>query len=384
MARLHTRYRNAEDKAEGRISGYAAVFYDPDRRPAQKYVTLRTRDKRVAGRRLTELEKRESLGLFDPWRDAAPEYGLTLDEVIERFTKARTDKRERTRKEEEATLRRFQKTLPTTMRLDQVEGRHIERYIDAPKPSGEPRAPATRRRYHAVLAVFFKWCVREGLIEHDPMDRMPPPKVLRKVARYLTPDEAWSLVRTIEADAVLRSGSKRREDVMWLAHLVRLQLGTGLRIGEVVALRWSAVRVGNKPLIIVGRHELTKSGHQRLVPLTGDGLDLIQYLDERRTSEADGLVLTGARGDHINEAYASKRIKLYAERAGLGHDVTSHTLRHTYGATLASEGVSPYLIKEFMGHESIDTTLRFYGHLDPNRLHSAIEGVQGLASRSVG
>ena len=381
MAVLHTRYRTSEDKAAGRVSGYSAVFYDPDRTPAQKYVTLRTKDKRVARRRLSELEKRESLGLFDPWRDTAPEYGLTLDEVIERYTKARSDKRERTRKEEEATLRRFQRTLSTAIRLDQVEARHVERYIDAPKPNGEPRSPATRRRYHAVLAVFFKWCVRQGLIEQDPMEWMSPPFVPEKVARYLTDDEADALVRAAEADAVLRGGSARDEDPMWLAAIIRLQLGTGLRIGEAAELRWSAVRLGSKPVIVVGRHSLTKSGHQRVVPLTGDGLDLLVSLAESRVSEADGYVLTGACGGRINEAYASKRIKALAEASGLGGDVTSHTLRHTYGATLASAGASAYHIKQYMGHKSIDTTLRFYGHLDPDRLHNVVDSVPGLASR---
>ena len=379
MARLYTRYRNAEDKTAGRVSGYAAVFYNPDRRPNQKYVTLRTRDKRVAGRRLTELEKRESLGLFDPWRDAAPEYGLTLDEVIERYAKARSDKRERTRREEEATLRRFQRTLPTAMRLDQVERRHVERFVDAPKPDGTPRAPATRRRYHAVLAVFLKWCVREGLIEQDPMERMTPPKVYRKEARYLTRDEVGVLVRAIEADAVLQSATRKDGDVAWLADVVAVQIGTGLRIGEAAALRWSAVHFGDHPTITVGRHELTKSGHQRTVPVRGDALNVLRRLNNGRTSEADGFVLTGARGHRLNEAYASRRIKGYAQGAGLGDDVTSHTLRHTYGALLASNGVSLYKIKELMGHESIDTTTRFYGHLYPEHLHAAVEGVFGHA-----
>ena len=54
-----------------RKSGYTAIFYDPDRSPQQKYVTLRTGDKDIARRKVTHLEHRYTLGTFDPWKDAA-------------------------------------------------------------------------------------------------------------------------------------------------------------------------------------------------------------------------------------------------------------------------------------------------------------------------
>ena len=380
MAELETRYRNAEAKAAGRISGYAAVFYDPDRRPKQKYVTLRTRDGRIARRRLGDLEKKESLGLFDPWRDRAPEYGVTLDEVIGRYGAARTEKRERTRSEDAKTLKRFQRTLPPAVRLENVEGRHVERFIDAPKPDGSKRQPATRRRYHNVLKKFFDWCVAEGLVEQHPMERMRPPKVYRKEARFLTPAELEQLLAQIDSAAKARAlpeAGGRTNEVAWLSDAVRVQAGTGLRIGELASLRWSAVQL-DKRRVIVGRQDLTKAGHERVVPVAGDALHTLMRLDKARpTRDGQAFVLTAAEGGRLNEARTSKRIKAYADRAGLGDDVTSHTIRHTYGAMLASEGVPLFMIQRLMGHESVETTNRYYGHLYPDKLHAAVEGVFG-------
>lgn len=377
MAELYTRYRDKAAKKAGRISGYSAVFYDPARRPKQKYVTLRTKDKRIARRRLIELEKRESLGRFDPWQDQAPEYGVTLDETVRRFYAARTTVREKTRDEENRTLIRFQRTLPTTIKLDAVEGYHIESYINAKKPDGSDRAPATRRRYHAVLSGFFDWCVEEGLIEHHPMTKLVAAKVHRREARFLTPTELELLLAQIDGAATAREAPEAggvEGEVSWLADAVRVQAGTGLRIGELSALRWSAVDL-NRRQIIVGRHEKTKSGHERVVPVAGEALVVLQRLAVGKPKE--GFVITGAGGGRLSNGYASKRIKHYAEAAGLGGDVTSHSIRHTYGARLASEGISLYMIQRLMGHESFETTTRFYGHLYQDKLQEAVEGVFG-------
>ena len=81
-----------------RKSGYTAIFYDPDRSPKQKYVTLRTKDKTVARRKLANLERQYSLGAFDPWKDAAPHEGVHLSEAIERYLKARNDRRPKTQR----------------------------------------------------------------------------------------------------------------------------------------------------------------------------------------------------------------------------------------------------------------------------------------------
>ena len=161
-------------------------------------------------------------------------------------------------------------------------------------------------------------------------------------------------------------------EVAWLADAVRVQAGTGLRVGELAALRWSAVNLSRKT-ILVGRDELTKSGHQRTVPITGDALAVLTRLHGEHGADRNGFIMHGAQRGRLNKAYYSKRVGLYAERAGLGDDVRSHTLRHVYGAILAEAGVPMFKIQKLMGHESIQTTVRYYGHLSPNSLQDAVE-----------
>ena len=381
MAELYTRYRNAEAKANGRVSGYSAVFYDPDRRPKQKYVTLRTRDKQVARRRLRDMEKKESLGIFDPWQDRAPEYGLTLDEAVERFNAARAGAiAEKSASEERKALARFVATLHPAARLDAVRRQHVVGFVDAPKPDGSERAASTRRRYHAVLKGFFDWAVAQALIAQHPMEGTAPAKVHRKEARFLSTPEYERLLREIEGAAEDRDRPEaggRDNEVGWIADAAAFQTATGLRAGELAALRWGSVHLDLRR-IVVGQHEATKSGHERSVPLATPTVAIVERLAAAHPDRGAGdFVFRGAGGGRLNVEYYSKRIKAYAERAGLGSKVTSHTLRHTYGAMLASKGVSLYQIQKLMSHESMQTTNRYYGHLNPEALHDAVEGVFG-------
>ena len=381
MAELYTRHRNAEEKAAGRVSGYAAVFYDPDRRPAQKYVTLRTRDKRVARRRLRDLEHQESLGIYDPWEDRAPEYGLTLHQALQRFfDHRRGEVRPKSASEEQKTLERFQSTLNATVRLDDVTQAQALSFIDAPKPDGSAKAPATRRRYHNVLKGFFDWAVAQSLLAQHPLDGTKAAKVHRKEARFLTEPELERLRNEIDKAVRERQSPEAggsENEVAWLADAVAFHAATGLRASELAGLRWGSVQLDARR-IIVGRYEATKSGHERSVPLARPTVALVEEVAERYpVRSAEDYVFRGAGGGRLNVGYYSDRIKAYAERAGLGRDVTSHTLRHTYGAMLASKGISLYKIQKLMGHESVQTTNRYYGHLSPSALHDAVEEVFG-------
>ena len=109
-----------------RKSGYTAIFYDPDRSPQQKYVTLRTKDKDIARRKMTDLEHRYTLSTFDPWKDAAPQEGVLFTEAIERYLKARSDRRPKTLRADASTLNLFANSLRAGFLVQHVEQRHVD------------------------------------------------------------------------------------------------------------------------------------------------------------------------------------------------------------------------------------------------------------------
>jgi integrase len=354
---------------------YYAEFYDRDRHPKRKWIPLGTSDKRGAMHKLADLDKRYLAGLFDPWEDAAPREGMTLHRAIERFIKGRSDRRTRTLRNDRSTLELLAGELPPDVLVKQITPKSIKRFLER----GE-LTTSTRTTYYARLKRFFRWAIDNGAIKADPMSKIKRPKQKKTVAEFLTRDQYEAVVRCIEADATMKASTLKPGEVIWLADVVRFAVGTGLRLGELCNLRWSAVNLKTGFITVRASEGFdTKSGHERSVYVTGEARDVLARLYAERTDESGGYVFTGVGGDKLNDEYVSKRFLRYARLAKLPKRVSFHTLRHTYASWLVMAGVDLFRVKELLGHASIETTMR-YAHLQPKSFKSEIERVFGDGS----
>ena len=76
-------------------------------------------------------------------------------------------------------------------------------------------------------------------------------------------------------------------------------------------------------------------------------------------------------GVKLNEDFVSKQFKKAVRSAGLSEEIHFHTLRHSFASNLIQRGVSIYVVKELLGHESISTT-QIYSHLQSENLSQAV------------
>ena len=365
-----------------RKSGYTAIFYDPDRSPQQKYVTLRTGDKDIARRKVTDLEHRYTLGTFDPWKDAAPREGVLFTEAIERYLKARSDRRPKTLRADASTLNLFAGSLRAGALVQHVEQRHVKKFLS------QDLKATTRHTYHTRLKTFFGWCLDQGMIRENPMRRLVKPKLKHKEKQFLTQPQYEQLLRCIEADATMKeSGAVKQAslkpgEVRWLADVVRFGIGTGLRLGELTALRWSAVDLYSHLITVrVTNGFTTKTGHERTIPVEGEALDVLQRHNDKRDSEADSHVFKGlsrrkGTKEKLNDDYLSKRFLYYVRLAKLPDGLSFHSLRHTYISWMIMKGVPVPVVQKRAGHADIKTTMG-YAHLAPESLRSAVQMVFG-------
>lgn len=339
-------------------------FRDKRRRPYRKTIATTFRKKTAAEHLYARLTADFAKGLYDPWKDAVPREGVTLDKAVERYLAQKDDRRADTLRNDRSLLKRFAGALPAGALVAQVERRHVQAYLARPS-----LASSTRRTYYTRMRTFFDWAVRAGLTPGNPFDGMAPPKLEKQVAEFITREEYVRLLRTIESDAVLRSGQLKPGEVSWLSDVIQFAVGSGMRLGEICALRWSAVRFDEtRPLAHVpvkNRHGFkTKSAHERPLVVAGDAYTVLRRRHAARLTEADGPVFTGAKGAPLNRTYVSKRFKHYARLAGLDEGIRFHSQRHTYASWLAMEGVDIMKIQMLMGHGSITMTQR-YSHLAP-------------------
>ena len=359
---------------------YYAIFYDPDRRPMQKWVTLRTKNKGVAMRKLVDLEKEHAAGRFDPWLDAAPELRLSFAKATERFLR-RPDLRPDTKRVYAGILRLFGKSLPPDLLLASVQPVHVDRFCNRRELSD-----ASRATYYRHVRAFFTWAVKAGLTKTDAAAQVERPRAGRREAHFFMPRDIEALIAAVEMDdarAAAPAGKKQRS---WLVDVIRFAVATGLRRGELVNLRWSDVEL-ESGFLVVRNHEgfRTKSGHDRRVPLVADAYEIVRRLHQERcaTGVADrsAYVLTGASGGQISATYLSKRFRHYRREAGFPEELHFHSLRHTAASWLVMRGVSLPVVQAILGHSDIAVTQR-YAHLAPKTLRDEMVRAFGEMARS--
>ncbi len=162
MARIRAKYRK-DEKGREVLQTYLAEFYDRQRQPRLKRVSLGTRDERAARQRFAQYEREYMAGLYDPWTDAVNRDGVLVSEAIEAFVKSRDGCSEKTITNYANVLRIFRKSLPPGMMMQAIETRHVEGFLNGQNLNGH-----SRQTYIRHLGVFFRWCMEQGFLKDDP------------------------------------------------------------------------------------------------------------------------------------------------------------------------------------------------------------------------
>jgi integrase len=161
-----------------------------------------------------------------------------------------------------------------------------------------------------------------------------------------SPEEIMALVRAAESE---------QDAAIYLTAAF-----TGLRRGELVALRWRDVDFAGCVIRVrasysAGALTTPKSGKLRSVPMAPQVAETLARLG--RTATDDGLVFLGEGGGYLDGSALRRRYKLALERAGL-RSLRFHDLRHTFG-TRAISKADILRVKEWMGHADVATTMRY-------------------------
>jgi integrase len=135
----------------------------------------------------------------------------------------------------------------------------------------------------------------------------------------------------------------------------------GLRVAELIDLRWDQIEFENGRLHV----RRAKSGTPSVHPIHGDELRALRKL-QREQDLVSPFVFTTERGGAFSVSAFQRLVSLAGEAAGLGFPAHPHMLRHACGFALANKGVDTRAIQSYLGHKSIQHTVR-YTELSPGR-----------------
>ena len=225
---------------------------------------------------------------------------------------------------------------------------------------GRPLAAKTVANTQVVLHKALADAVRLGLLEHNVVAAIDPPRVPRPQL------SVWDVDQLREFLTV--AGSHR------LSAAFVLLATTGMLRSEVLGLRWSDIDFDDRSLSIVrtltvvaGRPVVTApntAASRRLVYLDTRTIDVLRAHRDASTISRDDYVFRSADGQPINPASFGNTFDRLVARSGLPR-IRLHDLRHTYATLALRLGTHPVLLSERLGHTSIAVTIDRYSHVIP-------------------
>lgn len=226
----------------------------------------------------------------------------------------------------------------------------------------------TIRHAHRLLSKALKEAARHDLVVRNVAAAEPPPKVVREEVTILTDDQIRNVVAAL-------AGTPLHAPVV-------IALFTGLRRGEILALRWQHVDLDRKTIAVREALEETKAGlrfktaktdaGQRDVTLPDIVVDVLREHRRKRSEEhlalglgkiaADTLLFSRIGGGPRSPNTFTKDWAKCAAGIGLA-EITFHALRHTHASHLIDAGVDVVRISKRLGHSAPTVTLDTYAHL---------------------
>jgi integrase len=255
-------------------------------------------------------------------------------------------------------------------RLDKLAPTQIQKVYKAwTRRDGKPLSPLSHRYIHVILKSSLARAVEQQLLARNPADLFTKrlPKIERQELITLTVEQSAQLLDSVN-----------HMHIYWP---VLLALTTGMRRGEILALRWKNIELDRGTLRVMESLEQTKTGIRFKAPKTGRTRVItlpafvIEELRRLKRQQAEALLQLGVRqsGETLVCGREDGKPKhpgsLTSEFAHLMDKIKSlprvrfHDLRHSHATQLLADGVHPKIAQERLGHSTITTTMDLYSHV---------------------
>jgi integrase/recombinase XerC len=207
------------------------------------------------------------------------------------------------------------------------------------------------RRKLAAVRSFFKFLLREGLVEKNVARTVRTPKAPKTLPSVMTAEQTNALVDGVTGAADQFERPYPARDLA----IFELLYGCGLRISELVGLNLHDFDFNERWIRVRG-----KGKKERQVPYPGKASgSLDRYLKLRRPDGDNQALFLNHRGGRLTDRGARGIVKFYARMITGDSSIHPHSLRHAYATHLLSDGADLRAIQELLGHARLSTTQKY-------------------------
>jgi integrase/recombinase XerD len=215
-------------------------------------------------------------------------------------------------------------------------------------------------RFLSGLRGFYRFLLREGLIDQDPTLQVELPQLGRPLPKSLSEADVEALLAAPDIGEPIGLRDRAMLEVLYAC---------GLRVTELISLTLEQVNLRQGVLRVFG-----KGSKERLVPLGEEAMVWVaRYVRDSRPLLLDGkpsdVLFPSLRGEQMTRQTFWYRIKHQARVAGISKSLSPHTLRHAFATHLLNHGANLRVVQMLLGHSDLSTT-QIYTHVARARLQA--------------
>lgn len=198
----------------------------------------------------------------------------------------------------------------------------------------------------AALRTFFRYLLREGVLETNPGELVGTPRRDKSLPKTLSVDEAFALMEGGEGDDLL---------VLRDRAIVETLYSCGLRVSELTGLDVRGLDLEQGLVRVAG-----KGRKERIVPIGSKACAALRdYLDARGNPAQEAPLFLNHRGGRLTPRSVERNLKRQLLQGGVSKNATPHSLRHSFATHLLDGGADLRAIQELLGHASLSTTQKY-------------------------
>ncbi len=391
-----------------RSNGEGTAYYDKNRQRWEAQATYKDADGNVKRKKFTAKTQREVNKKKSEWQKnlndgLLPEadkltVGMWVERWLEDFVKPSV--RIKTYEKYYACMKyiraKFEDVLITKISVPDVQ-RLFNELIISGGENNQGLSSSTVRGIRRYFIACLEKAVKLGFLVKNPAKLTDPPRLTKNEIHPLNKEQAKFLLDTARNAAKIGLENRRKNAEMSECDVyigVYIALSTGMRLGEVLGLKWDDIYF-DRNIITVRRSRVAtshgvsieepKTGVARKIPIHDD---LTKALKKHQKYQAwhkailgdkyeeSGWVIAGSFGrNYYPKHFSYRKYKKLLEAAGIDKTFTFHDLRHTHASLLLLDGINPKIVQERLGHSSIEMTLDTYSHLLPDTQDVAVKAV---------